>query len=201
MAWLYNAGQRRVRRAPQVAYDGPGTAADGLRTSDNFDMFNGAPDRYDWKLVGKRELFIPYNNYRVATPEVKYEDILKAGHVNQDLIRYELHRVWEVEATLKAGERNIYAKRRFYVDEDSWVAVASDQYDARGQLYRAGFVYTNPAYDVPAPSAVGQSFHDFTTGSYNMTGLLGAYGVGVKFIEPLSANAWSAEALAGAGVR
>ncbi len=26
MAWLYNAGQRRVRRAPQVSYDGPGTA-------------------------------------------------------------------------------------------------------------------------------------------------------------------------------
>ena len=64
LAWVYNAGQRRVRRAPQVAYDGPGTAADGLRTSDNFDMFSGAPDRYDWKLVGKREMYIPYNAYK-----------------------------------------------------------------------------------------------------------------------------------------
>jgi hypothetical protein len=87
------------------------------------------------------------------------------------------------------------------VDEDSWVAVASDMYDARGQLYRAGFVYTNPSYELPAPSAMGQSFHDFTTGGYNMTGLLGAYNVGVKFTDPLSANAWSADALAGSGVR
>ncbi|WP_156490294.1 DUF1329 domain-containing protein, partial [Oleiphilus sp. HI0086] len=55
-AWVYNAGQRRVRRAPQVAYDGPGTAADGLRTTDNFDMYNGAMDRYDWALEGKQEL-------------------------------------------------------------------------------------------------------------------------------------------------
>lgn len=50
-AWVYNAGQRRVRRAPQLAYDGPGSASDGMRTSDNADMFNGAPDRYDWKLI------------------------------------------------------------------------------------------------------------------------------------------------------
>ncbi|MGC1331064.1 DUF1329 domain-containing protein, partial [Pseudomonas sp.] len=84
-AWVYSAGQRRVRRAPQVAYDGPGTASDGMRTSDNFDMFNGAPDRYDWKLIGKQEMYIPYNNFRLALPTVKYDDILKAGHTNQDL--------------------------------------------------------------------------------------------------------------------
>ena len=106
-AWIYNAGQRRVRRAPQVAYDGPGTAADGMRTTDNFDMFSGAPDRYDWKLVGKKELYIPYNSYEINSSDVQYSDILKAGHVNQDLARYELHRVWEIEANLKEGERNI----------------------------------------------------------------------------------------------
>ena len=70
-AWVYNAGQRRVRRAPQVDYDGPGTAADGLRTTDNFDMFSGAPDRYDWKLVGKREMYIPYNSYKLDSPDLK----------------------------------------------------------------------------------------------------------------------------------
>src|SRR5690606_9977862 len=119
-AWVYNAGQRRVRLAPQVAYDGPGTASDGLRTSDNFSMFSGSPDRYDWKLIGKRELYVPYNNYKLASPDLKYADIIRPGHLNQDLVRYELHRVWEVEATLKSGERNIYAKRRFFLDEDSW---------------------------------------------------------------------------------
>ena len=92
---------RRVRRAPQVSYDGPGTAADGLRTSDNFDMYNGAPDRYDWKLEGKKEIYIPYNSYKLDGPNLKYADIVKAGHINQDLTRYELHRVWHVVATLK----------------------------------------------------------------------------------------------------
>ena len=69
-AWVYNAGQRRVRRAPQVAYDGPGTAADGMRTSDNFDMFNGAPDRYNWELVGKKEMYIPYISYKLVDPDL-----------------------------------------------------------------------------------------------------------------------------------
>lgn len=76
-AWVYNAGQRRVRRAPQVSYDGPGTAADGLRTSDNLDMFNGAPDRYDWKLEGKKELYIAENSYKLDDPKLKYVDIIK----------------------------------------------------------------------------------------------------------------------------
>jgi hypothetical protein len=106
-----------------------------------------------------------------------------------------------VEATLKADKRHIYAKRVFYIDEDSWVAVASDQYDAKGNLFRAGFVYSNPAYDVPAPAATGQSFHDFVTGGYNVAGLLGAYDVGLRFIESMPATAWTADALAGAGVR
>ena len=123
------------------------------------------------------------------------------NHLNPDYVRWELHRVWVVEATLKEGKRHIYAKRVFYVDEDSWVAVASDQYDARGQLYRSGFMHTNPSYDQPAPSTTGQSVHDFVGGGYNINGLLGAYTVGLKFIDPLSATAWTADALAAAGVR
>jgi hypothetical protein len=100
-AWIYNPGQRRVRRAPNVSYDGPGTNADGMRTSDQFDMFNGAPDRYTWELVGKREMIMPYNSYRLHGRDLKYRDILKPLHINQDLARYELHRVWVVEARLK----------------------------------------------------------------------------------------------------
>ena len=52
----YNTGQRRGR-APNVAYDNPGTAADGLRTADQLDLFNGSPDRYEWKLLGKKEMW------------------------------------------------------------------------------------------------------------------------------------------------
>ena len=105
-------GQRRVRLAPNVAYDNPGTAADGLRTNDDFGMFNGATDRYNWKLVGKKEMYMPYNSYRMTAPNLKYSDVLKPGHLNQDLARYELHRVWVVEATLKPGTSHIYAQAR-----------------------------------------------------------------------------------------
>ena len=119
-AWLYNPGQRRVRRAPQVAYDNPGTAADNMRTSDQLDMFNGAPDKYDWKLVGMREIYIPYNAYRLQDPKLKYKDIITPLHINPEYTRYELHRVWVVDATLRAGERNVYKRRVFYVDEDAW---------------------------------------------------------------------------------
>lgn len=170
-AWVYNAGQRRVRLAPQVAYDGPGTASDGLRTSDNFSMFSGAPDRYDWKLVGKKEMYVPYNNYELSSPALKYDQIIKAGHLNQDLTRYELHRVWEVEATLKSGERNIYAKRRFFIDEDSWSILVSELYDGRGQLWRVGEAYQLQDFSRQASTNTAETLYDLIAGRYLVIGL------------------------------
>jgi len=170
-AWVYNAGQRRVRRAPQVAYDGPGTASDGLRTSDNFDMFNGAPDRYDWKLVGKQEMYIPYNSYQLNSGDVKYDDIVKAGHINQDLTRYELHRVWKVEATLKDGKRHIYGKRTFYLDEDTWQATEIDHYDGRGQLWRVAEAHNLMFYDTLVPWYAVETLYDLNSGRYLVLGL------------------------------
>ena len=135
-AWIYNPGQRRVLSGPNVAYDNPGTAADGLRTSDDFGMYNGAIDRYEWKLVGKQEMYIPYNSYKLSGNSLKYADILKPGHINPEHARYELHRVWVVEANLKPGASHIYKRRVFYIDEDSWAVVVTDKYDARDQLWR-----------------------------------------------------------------
>jgi len=146
-AWVYNVGQRRVRRAPNIAYDNPGTAADGMRTSDQLDMFNGAIDRYTWELKGKQELYMPYNSYRLHSNSVKYSDILKPLHINQDLTRYELHRVWVVEANLKPGTSHIYPKRVFFIDEDSWQILSVDQYDARGQLWRVSEAHCINYYD------------------------------------------------------
>ncbi|MGJ7517957.1 DUF1329 domain-containing protein [Pseudomonas baetica] len=165
-AWTYNAGQRRVRRAPQLAYDAPGLASDGMRTSDNADMMNGSPDRYDWKLIGKKEMYIPYNNYKLQSPSVKYADIIKPGHINQDLTRYELHRVWHVQATLKTGERHIYAKRDMYFDEDTWVLTEVDHYDGRGQLWRVGENYTYNNYEKGVNAPAAQGFYDLLAGRY-----------------------------------
>ncbi|EPL5741269.1 DUF1329 domain-containing protein, partial [Pseudomonas aeruginosa] len=171
LAWLYNAGQRRVRRAPQLAYDGPGTAADGLRTADNLDMYNGAPDRYDWKLIGKKEMYIPYNNYKLDDPSLKYSDIIKPGHLNQDYMRYELHRVWHVQATLKPGERHIYAKRDIYIDEDSWQAAQIEQYDARGALWRVSEGFAQYYYNKQVSGYTAEAIYDLLSGRYLVLGL------------------------------
>ncbi|AHI29115.1 DUF1329 domain-containing protein [Marinobacter similis] len=170
-AWLYNAGQRRVRRAPQVSYDGPGTAADGQRTTDNFDMYNGAPDRYNWELVGKKEMYIPYNSYELVDPSLTYDEIVKAGHINQDLTRYELHRVWHVRATLKDGERHIYAQRDFYFDEDTWQASIIDHYDGRGELWRVAEAHAMQFYDHDVPWYAIETLYDLLSGRYLALGL------------------------------
>ncbi|MDQ3027534.1 MAG: DUF1329 domain-containing protein [Pseudomonadota bacterium] len=170
-AWTYNPGQRRVRLAPNVAYDNPGTAADGLRTNDDFGMYNGATDRYDWKLVGKREMYVPYNSYKLSDPKLKYSDILKPGHINQDLARYELHRVWVVEATLKKGTSHIYSKRVFYLDEDSWTPVASDKYDGRGELWRYSEQHSENWYNIPTIFPTAEVHNDLQSGRYIAMGL------------------------------
>lgn len=170
-AWLYNTGQRRVRRAPNVAYDNPGTAADGMRTSDQFDMFNGAPDRYEWKLVGKKEMYVPYNSYKLHSSSLKYKDILTPLHINQGLTRYELHRVWIVDATLKAGTSHIYSRRTFYVDEDSWQILAVDQYDGRGQLWRVSEAHCINYYDAQSFWSTLEVHTDLLAGRYLAIGL------------------------------
>jgi len=170
-AWIYNAGQRRVRRAPQVAYDGPGTASDGMRTSDNLDMFNGAPDRYNWELIGKKEMYIPYNSYKLVDRDLSYDEIIQPGHIKQDLARYELHRVWHVRATLKEGERHIYAQRDFYIDEDSWQAAVIDHYDGRGELWRVGEAHSMQFYDQDVPWYAVEALYDLLSGRYLVLGL------------------------------
>ncbi|MET1255983.1 DUF1329 domain-containing protein [Aliikangiella maris] len=171
LAWTYNTGQRRVRRAPSVAYDAPGTAADGLRTTDDFDMFNGAPDRYDWKLLGKKEIYIPYNSYKLHSGSVTYDEIVKAGHINPELVRYELHRVWVVEANLKPDTRHQYKKRVFYFDEDSWQIAATDTYDNQDTLWRVGMSHAVNYYEVPALWTTLDVYHDLKSGRYLALGL------------------------------
>ncbi len=103
-AWQYLPGQRRVKLAPDLAYDTPNPGAAGAATYDDVSVFNGAIDRFDWKLAGKKEMYVPYNSYRL-TYHKNPADITKPNHLNPDLVRWELHRVWVVEATLKPEKR------------------------------------------------------------------------------------------------
>jgi len=170
-AWLYNPGQRRVRRAPNVAFDNPGTGSDGLRTSDQFDIFNGSPERYDWKLVGKQEIIVPYNAYPLHSNKLKNDDILKPLHISQQHARYELHRVWVVDATLKAGQRHIYKRRTFYVDEDSWQILVVDCYDNRDQLWRVQEGHSINYYEIPTFWTTLELTYDLQAGRYLALGL------------------------------
>ncbi|MGV8919520.1 MAG: DUF1329 domain-containing protein [Pseudomonas sp.] len=200
-AWIYNAGQRRVRRAPQVAYDGPGTAADGLRTSDNFDMFSGAPDRYDWKLIGKKEMYIPYNSYKLDQPTLKYSDVVRAGHINQDLTRYELHRVWEVEGTLKPNERHIYAKRHMYIDEDSWQVALVDHYDGRGALWRVAEGHAEYFYNKQAAAYTLEALYDLNAGRYIALGMKNEEKHSYQFDQKFHVADFTPNALRNEGIR
>ncbi|MCE9678859.1 DUF1329 domain-containing protein [Shewanella sp. AS1] len=170
-AWTYNTGQRRVRKAPNVAFDTPGTVSDGLRTTDDFDMFNGSPSRYNWELLGKQEIFIPYNDYKLHSDKLKYDQILKPGHINPEYVRWEKHRVWVVKATLKEGMRHIYKTRVFYLDEDSWQIALTDIYDNRDELYRVGVAHEINYYEVPTPWTTLEVFHDLQSRRYLAMGL------------------------------
>ncbi len=163
-AWQYNSGQRRVRRAPQVAYDAPDTQ--GMRTTDQVDMFNGSPDRYNWKLMGKKEIYIPYNSYKLADTSAKYEDIIAAGHINQEYTRYELHRVWHIQATLKEGVRHVYSKRDLYLDEDSWQIAIADHYNSRGELWRISEGHSLQFVNANVPWYVANTNYDLSSGRY-----------------------------------
>tara|TARA_R110001592_G_scaffold7126_2_gene40171 strand:+ start:1083 stop:2447 length:1365 start_codon:yes stop_codon:yes gene_type:complete len=200
-AWIYNAGQRRVRRAPQVAYDGPGTASDGLRTTDQFDAYNGATDRYNWKFEGKQELYVPYNSYALDDRKFRYKDLVKPGNLNQNPMRYELHRVWKVTGTLKEGQRHIYSKRTFYIDEDSWAILAADHFDGRGELWRNYEAHNKFFYDVNSPFTTVEITHDLLSGRYIALGLANELPYRYKFTTNFSSSDFTPAALRRSGQR
>jgi len=168
-AWLYSPGLKRIRRAPTVCCDNPYEGTDGHQFYDQVDMFNGVMERYSWKLVGKKEMVIPYNSNKIAGNKVKYKDIARPRHLNPELPRYELHRVWVVEADLKEGTSHTFKKRRFYVDEDSWNIVAVDDYDKRDQLYQFQEGHLAFAYNILAGFTAPEVIYHFTSGRYFVT--------------------------------
>ncbi len=198
-AWQYLPGQRRVRLAPDLGYDTPNPGTGGMSTYDDVNMFNGKMDRYDFRLVGKKEVYVPYNAYRFVYHD-KPEEVFQGEFINPAVVRWELHRTWVVEAKLKEGKRHVYARRTFYLDEDSWHIVASDQYDGRGQLWRAGFAYVSPTYDALTANGVTTGHYDLIGGTYYVNVWPGVGGMKV-LDKPQSDVMWSPDSLAGQGVR
>lgn len=170
-SWIYMPGQRRVRRSPDLAYDTADIDSYGIRTIDQVDMFNGAPNLYDWKLLGKQEKYIPYNAYRLHSGDIKISDIVKKQFINPSLSRYEPHRVWVVEATLRTGMNHLYAKRRYYFDEDSWQIVLAEEYNSEGQLVQTTEAHTINDYTVPMIFSTLEVTYDLQKSRYFVEGL------------------------------
>jgi hypothetical protein len=171
--WSYSPGQRRVRLSPDAGYDFPIATSGGANLYDEIYMFSGKMDRFDWKLVGTKEMLIPYNAYKYL--QSKAEDLMQKGHPNPDLMRWELHRVTVVEATLKPGARHVAAQRRYYFDEDMPAAAMSDAWDASGKLSRGGMAPVAWAYDKQVIIAGGGFFFDLATGVYYNSSVTGSY--------------------------
>lgn len=169
LAWLYDSGRRRVLRAPLLAFDMSVNDADGLRTADDTDMVNGSPSRFDWKLIGQQEMLIPYNNYRLD--EGDHARLLQPGHLDPQQTRFELQRVWVIEATLKPEWRHVYSRRVYYLDADSWSVAIADQYDSNDRLWRVSLAYLKNYYEMPATLPAAYVFHDLQSGRYHVQGL------------------------------
>ncbi len=179
-AWQYLVGQRRVRLAPAVSFDTPNPGVAGTSTYDDSFIYNGSPERFDWQLVGKREIIIPASSYKFVF-ESQLEDALGPSFLKPEYIRWEKHRVWVVDSTLKEGQRHLYSRRTFYLDEDTWVAAAGEMYDGRGNLWRLQYLYGANLYDRKSGYGSAYGAYDLLQNIYNLNGKLipGKYTNGV----------------------
>ena len=180
-AWQYLVGQRRVRLAPAVAFDTPNPGVAGTTTYDDSFIYNGSPERFDWKLIGKREMIIPVNSWDFVF-QTKVEDMLGPKFLDPKYIRWEKRRVWVIDSTLKEGSRHLYSRRTFYLDEDSWVAAAGEMYDGRGNLWRTQFNYTANLYDQKSGFGSAYGAYDLLQNIYNLNAkpIPGEFRIGVK---------------------
>lgn len=204
-AYQYIPGQRRVKLAPNLAYDTPSPQSGGASTMDDAKAFMGALDRFDFKLIGKKEKYIPYDTFGVASDKVcSTEKFVNHAHFpNPDCVRWELHRVWVVEATLKPGYRHVYQKRRFYWDEDVPGAGTAENFDAGGKLYRLVAQLTYPGYEGDGISVMPDTGFqlDMQTGMWFVQGVHNAPGQGFSTTTPHDTRYFSPDALAAQGLR
>lgn len=163
--WFYTPGQRRVRLAPEFSYDVPIASYGGVTVWDDIYGYLGRMDRFDFKIVGKKEMLVPYNSFG-PTNTLAVKDILGPKHINPSAVRWEKHRIWVVDGKRKENARHVYSRRTFYIDEDCWCIVASEAYDNAGKLWRVSNYYTFPTYDTGGFNTETWSTNDLIKGNY-----------------------------------
>lgn len=199
VAWIYLTGQRRVRETPNPCCDTPTPFSAGLSTYDEIEVFFGRMNRFDWTLVGKREIYIPYNTNKSLEPRIN--EVLGEHHLNPDHVRWELHRVWVVEANLRKGQRHTSPKNRYYIDEDTWLAVLGDRWDAKGQLWRTLFQLPIDAPDIPGTVNSTWGFYDLLAGRSYVDVLFNERSEQYKVMPRYPLSTFTSESLASEGVR
>ena len=197
--WVYLTGQRRVRKLPNPCCDTPGPFAAGIASMDEVNVFNGRTNRFDWKIVGKKEMYIPYNTNRMLA--TKDSELFGQKFVKPDHVRWELHRVWVVDATLRAGQRHTSAKSRYYFDEDTWLAVSAERYDAAGTLTRVPMQFPVVASEVPAIIAPMWGVYDLVGGSSFVAQFMGEKKDPVRAMPPIKDSVFTPDVMAGEGIR
>jgi len=198
--WQYLVGQRRVRRAPAVSYDTPDSVTSGLGFFDEAFMLFGPWDHHKYELLGKKEIYVPYNNNRAIA--AKPEDLMGKQFLNPDLVRWELHRVWEIEASVAPGKRHVVAKRKYYLDEDSWQILLLDGWDAQGQLWRTIYALMLLAPDVP--SVIGNvdwGTYNLQNGGYFINSATNGLNKQIAVVPRRAETMFSPEELANVGAR
>ncbi|MES1943358.1 hypothetical protein PC39_04542 [Salinisphaera sp. PC39] len=170
--WVSVPGTSRLFRVPPVGYDNPRPSTDGLMFVDQIDMYNGAYDRYVWKLQGRRELIVPYNAYPLHSGEVEYDELLDEGFPDPEYTRYERHRVWVVEASERGGASHRFGTRVFYIDEDSWSILLVENYDHAGRLWRFQEGHAAQYYDLQLTYTAPAFIYDLKDGRYLATRLV-----------------------------
>jgi hypothetical protein len=199
-SWVYLTGQRRVRKLPNACCDTPTPFSAGLVSFDEVEGFTGRMDRFDWKLIGKKEMYVPYNSNRSLIPKDDGE-LVGGQHLNPDNVRWELHRVWVVEATIREGKRHVSPKSRYYIDEDSWISLLSDRWDANGQLARTQIQIPVAMPDIPAQVGLTWGTYDLISGSMFMNWVVNEKRLQYKIVPPYPDSVFTPDAMAGDGVR
>lgn len=169
--WVGVPGLARLFRLPPVGYDNPRPGTGNLMFVDQIDMYNGSFDRYVWRLVGRKEMLVPYNAYGLLNQDIRYSNLLKSNFPDPEELRYERHRVWVIEATERGGEKHEFGKRVYYVDEDSWSILMVDNYDRDGNLWRFQEGHAVQYYDLMLTYTAPVFLYDLKDGRYLATRL------------------------------
>lgn len=198
--WVYLPGQRRVRKLPNSCCDTPTPQSSGLMSFDETQGWSGRLDRYDWKIVGKKEIFIPYNTNRLLQPN-KHEVVLGQHHLNPDYVRWELHRVWVLEGTVAQGKRHVSPRSRYYIDEDTWSIVLTDRWDGNNQLWKTNWTMPVAMPDLAGTVTTTFGYYDLLSGAWYANDLMNEKSIQYKLMPHMDDDIFTPDAMAGEGVR